>query len=96
MFIFLIFLICYNSINIKLILTPYLIPISIIINSRLEVIKKLNQVESKNYRKLQEHLDTLPIGYPATESGVELRILEFLFSPEEDIFLNPSKKFIVV
>ncbi len=64
-------------------MTPYLIPISIIIISRLEVIKNLNQVDSENYRKLQQHLDTLPIGYPATESGVELRILEFLFSPEE-------------
>ena len=47
------------------------------------MIKNLNQVESDIYRKLQLHLDTLPIGYPATESGVEIRILQFLFSPKE-------------
>lgn len=35
------------------------------------------------YRKLQKHLDKLPIGFPATESGVELKILKFIFSPEE-------------
>lgn len=35
------------------------------------------------YKKLAAHLDTLPTGYPATESGVELRILKRLFSPEE-------------
>jgi len=32
---------------------------------------------------LQKHLDRMPVGYPATESGVELRILEQLFTPEE-------------
>ena len=35
------------------------------------------------YRRLQEHLDSFPIGYPATESGVEIRILKHLFTPEE-------------
>ena len=35
------------------------------------------------YRKLQRHLDTLPIGYPATKSGVEIRLLKLLFTPEE-------------
>jgi len=35
------------------------------------------------YRKLQEHLDTLPIGYPPTESGVEIRVLKHLFTPDE-------------
>jgi len=35
------------------------------------------------YRELQKHLDTLPIGYPATESGVEIRLLKLLFTPEE-------------
>ncbi|MHA1669328.1 MAG: 4Fe-4S ferredoxin, partial [Promethearchaeota archaeon] len=34
------------------------------------------------YRKLQQNLDKLPISYPATESGVEIRILKHLFSPE--------------
>ena len=35
------------------------------------------------YRRLAEHLDNLPAGYPATESGVELRILKRLFTEEE-------------
>lgn len=35
------------------------------------------------YRRLREHLDRMPVGFPATESGVELRILEQLFSPQE-------------
>jgi electron transport complex protein RnfB len=37
----------------------------------------------KVYRYLQQHLDTLPIGYPPTESGVEIRILKHLFTPQE-------------
>jgi len=35
------------------------------------------------YRRLQQHIDKMPVGYPATESGVELRLLEYLFTPEE-------------
>jgi Na+-translocating ferredoxin:NAD+ oxidoreductase subunit B len=35
------------------------------------------------YRKLQQHLDKLPVGYPATESGVEIRLLKHLFDPRE-------------
>jgi Pyruvate/2-oxoacid:ferredoxin oxidoreductase delta subunit len=35
------------------------------------------------YRALQRHLDRMPVPYPATESGVELRILRRLFSPDE-------------
>jgi len=35
------------------------------------------------YRKLAAHLDDLPGGYPSTETGVELRILRRLFTPEE-------------
>jgi formate hydrogenlyase subunit 6/NADH:ubiquinone oxidoreductase subunit I len=35
------------------------------------------------YQKLAKHLDNLPAGFPATESGVELRILKRLFTPEE-------------
>jgi hypothetical protein len=34
------------------------------------------------YRKLAQHLDDLPAGFPSTESGVELRILQRLFTPE--------------
>jgi len=39
--------------------------------------------EGDVYRRLQKCLDELPVGYPATESGVELRILKRLFAPEE-------------
>jgi Pyruvate/2-oxoacid:ferredoxin oxidoreductase delta subunit len=35
------------------------------------------------YRRLREHIDDLPIPYPATESGVEIDILKRLFTPEE-------------
>jgi len=35
------------------------------------------------YTRLRDHLDSLPAGFPATESGVELRILKRLFTPEE-------------
>jgi NAD-dependent dihydropyrimidine dehydrogenase PreA subunit len=39
--------------------------------------------ESDAYRKLQEHLDKMPIGYPATQSGVEINLLKVVFTPEE-------------
>lgn len=35
------------------------------------------------YERLREHLDNLPVGYPKTESGVEIRILKRLFTEEE-------------
>jgi electron transport complex protein RnfB len=35
------------------------------------------------YKRLAAHLDDLPGGYPSTESGVEIRILRRLFTPEE-------------
>jgi len=35
------------------------------------------------YRDLQEHLDEMPVGYPRTESGVEISLLQKLFTPEE-------------
>lgn len=40
-------------------------------------------VSSDVYRKLARHLDRLPGGFPATSSGVELRILQRLFTPQE-------------
>jgi len=40
--------------------------------------------ESSNvYESLAAHLDRLPAGFPRTESGVELRLLRRLFSPQE-------------
>jgi NAD-dependent dihydropyrimidine dehydrogenase PreA subunit len=35
------------------------------------------------YRKLARHLDSLPGGFPPTETGVEIRILRRLFTPDE-------------
>ncbi len=35
------------------------------------------------YKKLALHLDNTPSGYPETESGVEIRILKQLFTPQE-------------
>jgi H+/Na+-translocating ferredoxin:NAD+ oxidoreductase subunit B len=35
------------------------------------------------YQRLAQHLDNLPGGFPPTESGVELRILKRLFTPED-------------
>ena len=48
--------------------------------------KKKNNNSAKTdsiYRKLQRHLNTLPIGYPQTDSGVELRLLKYIFTPKE-------------
>jgi electron transport complex protein RnfB len=40
------------------------------------------------YRKLQEQLDQYSLGFPATESGVEIKILKKLFSEDEaELFL---------
>ncbi|MHA2078660.1 MAG: ATP-binding protein [Candidatus Thorarchaeota archaeon] len=35
------------------------------------------------YEKLAQVLDTIPNGYPAVEDGTHLRVLEWIFSPEE-------------
>lgn len=35
------------------------------------------------YRNLQEHLDKMPVGYPATKSGVEINLLKKIFTPEQ-------------
>ncbi len=39
--------------------------------------------EEDVYRKLQQHLDDMPVGFPATRSGIEIRILKYFFTPEE-------------
>jgi NAD-dependent dihydropyrimidine dehydrogenase PreA subunit len=43
----------------------------------------MNKENLDIYRELQRHLDKLPIGFPATESGVELRLLKHLFTPKQ-------------
>lgn len=40
-------------------------------------------MENDLYYKLAKHLDNLPGGFPETESGVELRILKRLFTPDD-------------
>lgn len=35
------------------------------------------------YRRLQQHFDGFPLRFPETESGVEIRLLKRLFTPEE-------------
>ena len=35
------------------------------------------------YKELAQHLDKMPIGYPPTESGVEIRLLKHVFTPEQ-------------
>jgi len=35
------------------------------------------------YIKLQKHLDNQAVGFPATKTGVEIRILKHIFAPEE-------------
>ena len=35
------------------------------------------------YIRLQKHLDNQPVGFPATQSGVEIKILKHIFTPEE-------------
>jgi hypothetical protein len=37
----------------------------------------------KVYVELQKHLDKQAVGFPATKSGVEIRILKHLFNPEQ-------------
>ncbi|MDY0360593.1 MAG: 4Fe-4S binding protein [Desulforegulaceae bacterium] len=40
-------------------------------------------MEDNIYKKLANHLDSLPGGYPETKSGVEIKILKLLFTREE-------------
>jgi NAD-dependent dihydropyrimidine dehydrogenase PreA subunit len=46
--------------------------------------------ESNNdvYRDLQESLNKLPISFPATETGVEIKILKQLFTPEQALIAS--------
>jgi len=43
----------------------------------------MNKAHEAIYRRLAEHLDTLPDGYPPSETGADLRLLERLFTPQE-------------
>jgi electron transport complex protein RnfB len=39
--------------------------------------------DSGVYKELQKHLDTFPIGFPRTKSGIEFKVLKHLFTPIE-------------
>lgn len=39
--------------------------------------------EEEIYRKLQKHLDSMPIGFPSAESGADIKVLKAYFTPEE-------------
>jgi electron transport complex protein RnfB len=43
----------------------------------------MNESNLEIYKKLREHLDKMPVGFPETESGIEIRILKHLFTPEQ-------------
>ena len=43
------------------------------------------------YEKLAKVLDTIPNGYPAVEDGSHLRVLEWIFTPEEAEFTSQLK-----
>ena len=40
-------------------------------------------MDMRIYERLRDHLDSLPTGYPRTQSGVELKILQRLFTEDE-------------
>jgi len=47
----------------------------------------------KNYKSLREHLDKQPVGFPASPSGIELRLLRETFTVDEaDAALNLNYK----
>ena len=35
------------------------------------------------YRKLQEHLNTHPVGFPGTENNADIKLLKHIFTPEQ-------------
>ena len=41
--------------------------------------------EIEAYRALQQHLDKMPVGYPVTQSGVEINLLKTIFTPQEAV-----------
>lgn len=40
-------------------------------------------METPLYQRLRQHLDTMPVAFPASPSGIELEILRRFFSPDE-------------
>ncbi len=44
---------------------------------------KTSHNDDQAYRRLQQHLDRLPIGFPPTGDGSDIRLLKHVFTPEE-------------
>ena len=49
---------------------------------------KITETKYDVYRELQRSLDKQPINFPETESGVEIRILKYLFTPEKALIAS--------
>ncbi len=45
-------------------------------------------VQSNTYKQLAMRLDSLPNGFPPTEDGIELKLLERIFTPEEALLAS--------
>jgi NAD-dependent dihydropyrimidine dehydrogenase PreA subunit len=45
----------------------------------------MNEEDIEVYKQLQQHLDSFPIGFPTTKSGIEFEVLKHLFTPKEAI-----------
>ncbi len=43
----------------------------------------MNKKEDQVYVRLQQHLDKQAVGFPATKSGAEIRVLKHIFTPRE-------------
>ena len=43
------------------------------------------------YRRLAKRLDAIPNGFPATESGVELKLLAKIYTPDEAALTSQLK-----
>jgi Na+-translocating ferredoxin:NAD+ oxidoreductase RNF subunit RnfB len=55
-----------------------------VIGQVAELMEEEKMIESTDvYRALQEHLDKMPVGYPATKTGVEINLLKAVFTPEQ-------------
>ena len=66
------------------------------IKTLLNIIKKIIEIKNvdKTYKRLRRHLNKMPVGFPSTFSGVELRILKTMFSVDDALLaLNLDYKF---
>jgi Na+-translocating ferredoxin:NAD+ oxidoreductase RNF subunit RnfB len=64
-------------------LTPNIAREIILYNRTKQFAKGKNKMDEAIYIKLQEHLDSMPAGFPKTESGAELKILQKFYTPQQ-------------